>query len=112
MRWLVIAVPPKRRISACVGCVSDVLLPPMLDVWRHGDPFVFALLIHRHFGCRERRVRERTNRDCDQVWLFFQVVVDRRTTGRAEMVRDLVATVTGANVLPEPPLTHHAYARE
>ena len=110
MRWLVIAVPPKRASQH--GCVSDVLLPPMFDVWRHGDPFVFALLIHRHFGCRERRVRERTNRDCDQVWQLFQVVVDRRTTSRAEVVRDLVARVSGTNVLRGAALDDHGLRRE
>src|SRR5438034_9718271 len=104
MGWLVIAVPPKRVSQRVHGCVSDVLLPPMLDVWRHGDPFVFALLIHSHFGRRARRVRERTNRDCDHVCLFCQTVVDRRTTGGAEMVRVLLARASGTNVLREAAL--------
>ena len=60
---------------------------------------MFALLKDGHSRCWERRVRERADRDCDQTWLFFQAVVDRRSTGRAKVVRDLVARVSRTNVL-------------
>ena len=92
--------------------LGGVLSALMLDVCRHGDPFVFAFLIHRHSRCWERRVGERTNRDCDLAWPFFQVIVDRRTTGRAEVVRDLVAGVSGAYVLCGAALDDHGLRRE
>jgi hypothetical protein len=73
---------------------------------------VFAPLIDGRSRCWERRVRERADRDCDQTWLFFQVVVDRRTTGRAKVVRDLVARVSGTNVLRGVALDDNALRRE
>ena len=88
------------------------LLPFMLNVWRHGDPFVLALLIDGHSRCWERWVRERADRDCDQVGLFFQVVVDSRTTDRAKVVRDLVARVSSTDVLREVALDNNGLRRE
>lgn len=73
---------------------------------------MFALLIDGHSRCWERRVRERADRDCDQTCLFFQVVVDRRTTGRAKVVRDLVARVSGTNVLRGVALDDNGLRRE
>ena len=73
---------------------------------------MFALLIDGHSRCWERRVRERADRNCDQTWLFFQVVVDRRSTGRAKAVRDLVARVSGTNVLRGVALDGNGLRRE
>src|SRR5260370_41586897 len=88
------------------------LLPFMLNVWRHGDPFVLALLIDGHSRCWERWVRERADRDCDQVGLFFQVVVDSRTTDRAKVVRDLVARASSTDVMREVALDNNGLRRE
>src|SRR5215204_3351504 len=102
-------LPSCRPDNQLFWALADFLV----DAIRHLNPGVSARFVHRDRGRREQRVRERANRDSDQVGLRFELIEDRRPALGAERHTSLFALVVGVpNVLLEVAFDPEAGDRE